>query len=107
MSGIHVPIRTLAEQAFRLLKFSQKWHVFSLHSYSFESRYVMNDQADTANYIVLINDVGQYSLWPLTKETPLGWRHTEKRGSKEDCISYIKSAWKDMRPVSLIKSSEK
>ena len=31
---------------------------------------------DTAEFLVLINDEGQYSLWPAHLDVPLGWRKT-------------------------------
>ena len=52
-------------------------------------------------YKCLINDEEQYSLWPLWKQIPLGWREVGITGSKEDCLNYIKEKWVDIRPKSL------
>jgi MbtH protein len=51
-------------------------------------------------YIVLINSEEQYSLWSSLNPEPKGWKQVFT-GSKEDCLSYIKKNWKDMRPKSL------
>jgi MbtH protein len=37
---------------------------------------------DTRDYIVLINDEEQYSIWPRTKDIPRGWRAVGKGGRK-------------------------
>jgi MbtH protein len=52
-------------------------------------------------FIVLINDEEQYSLWPHGKEVPAGWRTVGKEGSKSECSDYVDSVWTDMRPLSL------
>ena len=33
----------------------------------------------------------------------MGWQDAGKTGLKEDCLSYIKDVWTDMRPLSLRK----
>ncbi|MEU1013865.1 MbtH family protein [Streptomyces sp. NPDC088810] len=54
-----------------------------------------------AEYLVLINDEEQYSLWPKFTEVPAGWTvvHQSDRAS---CIDYINASWTDMRPQSLV-----
>ncbi|OCT11516.1 protein mbtH [Paenibacillus pectinilyticus] len=48
-------------------------------------------------YVVLINDVGQYSLWPAFALVPAGW--TQVFGQdREACLAYIEAHWTDMRP---------
>jgi len=62
-----------------------------------------NDIQAEAQYIVVINDEEQYSIWPVDKEIPLGWHKAGMQGSKEACLSHIKEVWTDMRPLSLRK----
>jgi MbtH protein len=50
-------------------------------------------------FAVLINDEEQYSLWPVTKQVPNGWRKTGKEGTKEECGAYVNTVWTDMRPL--------
>lgn len=57
-------------------------------------------------YDVVINHEEQYSIWPVGREIPLGWKAVGQRASKEDCLSYIKEVWTDMRPLSLRKHME-
>ena len=58
-------------------------------------------------YHVLINDEGQYSLWPSFKEVPLGWTIAHKSDNRAACLEFIEQNWKDMRPKSLIERMEK
>lgn len=51
-------------------------------------------------YNVVINDEEQYSIWPVEKEIPLGWRNVGKTGTKQECLAYIKLVWTDLRPKS-------
>jgi MbtH protein len=62
-----------------------------------------NEQADSARYIVLINDEEQYSLWQKSIPIPAGWRKVGPEGTKEECSSYVDQVWTDMRPLSLRK----
>jgi MbtH protein len=61
---------------------------------------------DDEEYQVVVNDEEQYSIWPLGRELPLGWRAAGKEGPKADCLAYIDEVWTDMRPLSLRKSMD-
>ena len=50
---------------------------------------------------VVINLEDQYSIWPVRKDIPYGWREDGPTGTKEECLAYIKENWTDMRPRSL------
>lgn len=52
-------------------------------------------------YEVVVNQEGQYSIWPTSRIVPNGWSITGKQGSKESCLEFISEAWTDMRPLSL------
>ncbi|MBB3120928.1 MULTISPECIES: MbtH family protein [Telluria group] len=52
-------------------------------------------------YEVVVNEEEQYSIWPASKELPLGWKKAGKQGSKDVCLAYINEVWTDMRPLSL------
>jgi MbtH protein len=53
------------------------------------------------SYSVVVNDDGQYSIWPTDAPVPAGWRETGVRGAKAECLARIKTAWTDMRPRSV------
>lgn len=50
---------------------------------------------------VVVNDEGQYALWPAGRGVPSGWTETGKSGPKDDCLAYISENWQDMRPRSI------
>ncbi len=56
---------------------------------------------DKLRYKVVINHEEQYSLWPVDRANPSGWKDTGKSGSKQQCVDYIEEVWTDMRPLSL------
>jgi MbtH protein len=56
---------------------------------------------DDGTYQVLVNDEGQYSLWPVTHEIPAGWQADGFTGSKAECSAHVDEVWTDMRPRSL------
>jgi MbtH protein len=60
-----------------------------------------NGDEDTTLYTVVMNDEEQYSIWPLYKALPPGWREVGKEGQKAECLEYIDEVWTDMRPLSL------
>jgi MbtH protein len=62
-----------------------------------------DDKEDTTIYKVVVNHEEQYSIWPLERENPLGWKDAGKNGLKQECLDYIKEVWTDMRPLSLRK----
>jgi len=57
-------------------------------------------------YIVLVNEEGQYSLWPLFIDVPSGWTVAYQENTREACLAWIDAHWTDMRPKSLIKAME-
>ena len=60
----------------------------------------MSDETGT-RFRVVLNHEEQYSIWPAEMENPLGWKDAGKSGLKDECLSYIKEVWTDMRPLSL------
>ena len=62
---------------------------------------------EDGEFCVLINDEGQYSLWPTFKDIPAGWTAIGPRGKRKECLDYIEENWTDMRPKSLIVEMER
>ncbi|GAA0413589.1 MbtH family NRPS accessory protein [Microbispora corallina] len=56
---------------------------------------------DFPRHQVVVNDEEQYSLWPLDRRPPDGWRTEGFTGSREECLSHIDEVWRDMRPRSV------
>ncbi|MGK5552280.1 MbtH family protein [Actinomadura kijaniata] len=57
-----------------------------------------------ATYTVLVNDEGQYSLWPSFAEVPAGWSVAKTEDTRRACVDFINENWTDMRPKSLIEA---
>jgi len=58
-------------------------------------------------FYALINDEGQYSLWPTFAEVPEGWEIVHGATTRQACLDYIEENWTDMRPKSLIAEMER
>lgn len=56
---------------------------------------------ETAQFLVLVNDERQYSLWPVFADVPDGWTVAYGPEARQDCLAYIEETWTDMRPKSL------
>jgi MbtH protein len=52
-------------------------------------------------YNVVLNHEEQYSIWPVDRAIPRGWREAGKSGTKAECLEHINEVWTDMRPLSL------
>jgi MbtH protein len=61
----------------------------------------MQEKEQQAFFKVVVNHEEQYSIWPVARENPNGWTDIGKSGTKEECLSYIKDVWTDMRPATL------
>ena len=57
---------------------------------------------ENGEYLVLVNDERQFSLWPAFKQVPDGWAITGPRGNRKECLDWIEATWTDMRPKSLV-----
>ena len=66
----------------------------------------MEAEPKEEQYKVVVNHEEQYSIWPLRRELPPGWKPAGKSGSKSECLSWIQEVWTDMRPLSLRKQQD-
>ncbi|MDI6099252.1 MbtH family protein [Actinoplanes sp. NEAU-A12] len=57
---------------------------------------------DEGQFLVLVNDEGQHSLWPSFVAVPAGWVTTYGEASRQECLDHIEHSWTDMRPRSLV-----
>jgi MbtH protein len=60
-----------------------------------------DNDTEQITYNVVVNNEEQYSIWPVHREIPGGWRKSGPSGTQEACLAYIKEVWTDMRPLSL------
>lgn len=61
---------------------------------------------ENGDFLVLVNEEGQYSLWPSFKDIPAGWAAVGPRGHRNECLAWIEQNWTDMRPLSLVRKME-
>lgn len=52
------------------------------------------------SYLVLVNDVGQHSLWPEVIEVPSGWQVAFGGSGRRECLEYVAANWTDIMPRS-------
>lgn len=53
-------------------------------------------------FLVLVNEENQHSLWPAVVDVPVGWQTAHGRDSRQNCLAYVDRHWTDMRPASLV-----
>lgn len=61
----------------------------------------------SAEFVVLKNEEGQYSLWSAAIAIPAGWTADGFSGSREECMAHVDLVWTDLRPRSLQESMAK
>lgn len=54
--------------------------------------------ADGTEYRVLANQQGQHSIWPAGRAAPPGWTGIGPVGGRRQCLDWIETNWKDIRP---------
>lgn len=63
------------------------------------------DDAD-GTFHALVNDEGQYSLWPTFVPVPDGWTVQHGPAARQECLDHIEEHWTDLRPRSLVLAME-
>ncbi|MFE4577750.1 MbtH family protein [Streptomyces chartreusis] len=61
---------------------------------------------ENGTFLVLVNDEGQHSLWPVFAEIPQGWTAAFGEASRAECLEFVEQNWTDMRPKSLVARME-
>lgn len=61
---------------------------------------------ENGTFYALVNNEGQYSLWPTFVPVPDGWTITHGPDGRRACLDHIELNWTDMRPRSLIEAME-
>jgi amino acid adenylation domain-containing protein len=52
-----------------------------------------------APFLVLVNEDGHHSLWPVFAPVPSGWRVVHTAAGRSDSLAYVDSAWHGCGPV--------
>ena len=56
---------------------------------------------DNGSYHVLMNEVGEFSIWPSFVDTPNGWKVVLRSETRKNCLVFIETNWVDMKPKTL------
>jgi non-ribosomal peptide synthetase component F len=59
------------------------------------------DPRSAEDYLVVVNEEGQHSLWPAALTVPAGWRQQGHAMGRQACLSAITAAWPDIVPASV------
>ena len=57
---------------------------------------------ESGEFMALVNEEEQYSLWPTFVPVPQGWTPVHGPASRADVLAFIESTWTDLRPASLV-----
>lgn len=57
---------------------------------------------DQGRFLAVVNEEGQYSLWPAFADVPVGWEIAYGEGTRQACLEFIEHNWTDLRPKSLV-----
>ena len=60
-----------------------------------------NRYSNPVLHSVVVNQEGEYAIWPVPGQPPPGWFKTGFLGSSVECSAHIDEVWTDMRPLSL------
>ena len=50
---------------------------------------------------VVINHERQYAIWPAEKPLPPKWSKAGIARPRDECLTYVRQIWQDMRPLSV------
>lgn len=54
-----------------------------------------------ADWLVLHNAEGRWSVWPATYPLPAGWQAEGSPAPRAECLARIETLWADPRPLAL------
>ena len=53
---------------------------------------------ENRTYGVVSNHEQQFSIWPVERPVPSGWREVGVTGTREECLAHVEQVWTDIRP---------
>ncbi|SDH57652.1 MbtH family protein [Nonomuraea jiangxiensis] len=59
-----------------------------------------------SDYLVVVNDENQHSLWPAWMPVPEGWHAVHGPAARDSCLEYVDTHWTDMRPAGLARAMD-
>ena len=80
---------------------SVRVHFGTLHGKSFVTNMAQPGETAPDAFVVVVNHLGQHSLWHAALPVPRGWRRQSGAMPKGDCLAAIEAAWRDIAPASV------
>lgn len=62
------------------------------------NQYLNPFDSEKLSFFVLLNQQGQYSLWPEFASQPIGWEIVLGPVSRSECVTYVEQHWKAINP---------
>jgi MbtH protein len=59
------------------------------------------DGTTEMQFVVVMNDEEQHSIWAADRAIPDGWHDTGFRGTRQECLDQIAKVWTDITPRSV------
>ena len=53
---------------------------------------------DSGTFLVLVNELGQHSLWPVFAPVPAGWEPVHGPSDRPTALAWIDEHWTDITP---------
>lgn len=53
---------------------------------------------DGVVWAAVVNDLGQYSVWPVDRAVPAGWSMVGEPGTRQQCLNLVGRLWIDIVP---------
>src|ERR1700722_16950194 len=76
-------------------------HFMTLHGKSFVTSMAQARETVPDDFVVVVNQLGQHSLWRSALTVPRGWRRRSGVLSRSDCLTSIEAEWRDIAPASV------
>lgn len=54
--------------------------------------------AEDGRFVVLVNAIGEYSIWPVGIDVPSGWTACHGPSMRRACLDYVTAHWTDLAP---------
>jgi MbtH protein len=68
---------------------------------AYAARLLSFGRMDDADYVVVVNEYGQHSIWLSDTSLPTGWRVVGTPAKKSECLNHISALWTDMSPAAV------
>jgi amino acid adenylation domain-containing protein/thioester reductase-like protein len=76
-------------------------HFGTLHGKSFVTSIAQLREPAPDTFVVVVNQLGQHSMWPASLPVPAGWRRQSGALPRAGCLAAIEAGWRNIAPASV------